>query len=73
MEFTAIKDEVAEFLTKPERKKSKNTQNIFRDGCYLLFDEYLHEQLSALYPKLCGEIGQSFDESLRGGSIIVNY
>ena len=26
MEFTAIKDEVAEFLTKTERRKSKNTQ-----------------------------------------------
>ena len=38
----AIKDEVAEFLTKTERKKSKNTQNILLDGCYLLFEEYLH-------------------------------
>ena len=42
MEFTAIKDEVAEFLTKTERRKSKNTQNILLDGCYLLFEEYLH-------------------------------
>ena len=42
MEFTAIKDEVDEFLTKTERRKSKNTQNILLDGCYLLFEEYLH-------------------------------
>ena len=42
MEFTAINDEVAEFLTTTERRKSKNTQNILLDGCYLLFEEYLH-------------------------------
>ena len=42
MEFTAIKDEVDEFLTKTERRKSKNTQNVLLDGCYLLFEEYLH-------------------------------
>ena len=41
MEFTAIKDEVAEFLTKTERRKSKNTQNILLNECYLLFEEYL--------------------------------
>ena len=74
MEFTAIKDEVDEFLTKTERRKSKNTRNILLDGCYLLFEEYLHgKKTSVLYPKLCREIGQSFEESLPGGSIIVNY
>ena len=31
-------DEMAVFLTKTERKESKNTQNILDvDGCYLLF------------------------------------
>ena len=74
MEFTAIKDEVAEFLTKTERRKSKNTQNILLDGCYLLFEELsARKKTSVLYPKLCREIGQSFEESLPGGSIIVNY
>ena len=73
MEFRAIKDEVAEFLSKSERGKSKNTQNILLDGWYLLFEEYLHGKNICLYPKLCREIGQSFEESLRGGTIIVNY
>ena len=73
MEFMAIKDEVAEFLTKTERSKSKNTQNILLDGYYLLFEEYLHGKKHVLYPKPCREISQSFEESLRGGIIIVNY
>ena len=32
-------DEIAEFLTKTERKESKNTQNILLDEFYLLFEE----------------------------------
>ena len=55
MEFTAIKDEVAEFLTKTERRKSKNTQNILLDGCYLLFEEYLHGQKHLFYILNCAE------------------
>ena len=34
----------AEFLTKTERKESKNTQNLLLDRCYLLFEEYLQER-----------------------------
>ena len=49
----AIKDEVAEFLTKTERRKSKNTQNILLDGYYLLFEEYLHGKKHVLYPTPC--------------------
>ena len=55
MEFTAIKDEVAEFLTKTERRKSKNTQNILLDGCYLLFEEYLHGKKHRFYILNCAE------------------
>ena len=55
MEFTAIKDEVAEFLTKTERRKSKNTQNILLDGCYLLFEEYLHGRKHRFYILHCAE------------------
>ena len=36
-----MEDEIAEFLTKTERKKTQNTQNILLDGCYLLFEGYL--------------------------------
>ena len=39
MSFTATA--IAEFLTKVERKKCENTQNISLDECYLLFEEYL--------------------------------
>ena len=55
MEFTAIKDEVGEFLTKTERRKSKNTQNILLDGCYLLFEEYLHGKKRLFYILNCAE------------------
>ena len=55
MEFMAIKDEVAEFLTKTERRKSKNKQNILLDGCYLLFEEYLHGKKHLFYILNCAE------------------
>ena len=55
MEFTAINDEVAEFLTTTERRKSKNTQNILLDGCYLLFEEYLHGKKHLFYILNCAE------------------
>ena len=45
MAFTWLsEDEIAEFLTKTERKKSLNTQNILLNACYLLYEEYLHEK-----------------------------
>ena len=48
MAFTLLcENEVAEFLTKTERKESKNTQNILLDGCYPLFEGYLQEQKAA--------------------------
>ena len=55
MEFTAINDEVAEFLTTTERRKSKNTQDILLDGCYLLFEEYLHGKKHRFYILNCAE------------------
>ena len=55
MEFTAINDEVAEFLTTTERRKSKNTLNILLDGSYLLFEEYLHGKKHLFYILNCAE------------------
>ena len=51
MAFTKFEDEIAELLTKTERKKWKNTQNILLDACYLLL--YLHPETmprSRLWP-----------------------
>ena len=58
------------FLTKSERKKYKNTFNISFDEIYLLFEEYLQGETSVLKP--CREIGQRFEKSLRGGSLVQN-
>ena len=44
MAFQQSENEIAEFLTKTERKESKNTQNILLDGWYRLFEEYLREK-----------------------------
>ena len=55
MEFTAVKDEVAEFLTKTERRKSKNTQNILLNESYLLFEEYLLGKKHLFYILNCAE------------------
>ena len=62
-----FEDGIAELLTYTEWKKCKNTQNILLDGFYLLFEEYLQDKTSVYILKLCGEIGQSFEESLWGG------
>ena len=56
-------DEKAEFFTKTERKKCKNTQNILLDGCYLLFEQYLLENTSVDILNPYREIGQSLEES----------
>ena len=58
------------FLTRPERKKYKTTLNISFDEIYLLFEEYLQGETSVLKP--CREIGQRFEKSLRGGSLVQN-
>ena len=58
------------FLTKSERKKYKNTFNISFDEIYLLFEEYLQGETSVLKP--CREIGQRFEKSLQGGSLVQN-
>ena len=58
------------FLTRPERKKYKNTLNISFDEIYLLFEEYLQGETSVLKP--CREIGQRFEKSLQGGSLVQN-
>ena len=39
----------AEFFTKTERKKCKNTPNILLEGCYLYFEEYLQGKKISLY------------------------
>ena len=40
------------------------------DG-YLLFVKYLHEKKKCLYQKTCRKIGKSFEESLRGASLLI--
>ena len=63
-----------EFLTETERKENKNTQNILRDICYLLFEEYPQERPCVYILKLCRKIGQSLEEiSLRGGKLVNNF
>ena len=49
MAITVIRRRIAEFLTKIERKKCNNTQNMVIDGCYLLFEEYLQEKKNDLF------------------------
>ena len=58
------------FLTKSERKKYKNTFNISFDEIYLLFEEYLQGETSVWKP--CREIGQRFEKTLQGGSLVQN-
>ena len=41
-------------------------QNILLNGFYLLFEEYLQDETSVYILKACQEIGQSFEESLKG-------
>ena len=55
-----------------EWKESKNTQDISFDGCYLLFEEYLQEKNMCLYAETLPKIGQSLEESLRGGKLVKN-
>ena len=55
---------------KSERKKYKNTLNISFDEIYLLFEEYLQGETSVLKP--CREIGQRFEKTLQGGSLVQN-
>ena len=74
MAITVIRRRIAEFLTKIERKKCNNTQNIVIDGCYLLFEEYLQEKKGSIYIlNPCREIGLSFEKSLRGGKLVKNF
>ena len=61
-----FEDEIAELLTKTEWEKCKNMQNILLNGFYLLFEEYLQDETSVYILKACQEIGQSFEESLKG-------
>ena len=71
MAFTATsKDKKTYFLTNSERKKYKNTLNISFDGIYVLFEEHLQGETSVLKP--CREIGQRFEKSLQGGSLVQN-
>ena len=73
MAFTAIRRrKQAEFLTKTDRTKYRNTQNILLDVCYPLFEEYVQEKTSVYLLKPFCEIDQSFKEGLRGGKLIKN-
>ena len=45
---SGLSEEIAEFLTKTERKKFKNAQNVLLDGYYLLLKEYLREKKISL-------------------------
>ena len=46
------------------------TQSILLDGCCLPFEEILHEKMTSVYIlKPCQEMGQSLEESLRGGKL----
>ena len=60
-------NEMVEFLTKTERKKCKNMQNISD-----VIEDYLQEETSVYILKPCREIGQSFKEILRGGKLVKN-
>ena len=68
-----FEDEIAEPLTWAEWKKCKNMQNTFLDWFYLLFVEYLRDITSVCILKPCREIGQSFEEGLRGGKRVKNW
>ena len=48
-------NEIAEFLTKTERKESKNTQNILLDWNYLPVEEYLQEKKPMFISWNCAE------------------
>ena len=61
------KDEIAEFLTKAERKTCKNTKEVSHDGCFFTF--WAVSATSVYILKQCRPMGQSFEESLRGGMI----
>ena len=67
--FSLSEDKIAEFLTKTERKKGKNAQNILFDGCYLRFEEHLREKkktkTSVYILKPCREIGQIVCEEVK--------
>ena len=45
-------------------------QNMLRDGCYLRFYDNLREKNCLYNLKLCRKIGQSLEESLRGGKVV---
>lgn len=77
MAFTAIRRRNrAGFLTKIERRKCKKSeyQNLLLNGCYLLFEEYqekkTRKKTSVYILKPYREIGQSLEESLRGGKLV---
>ena len=51
----------------------KNTQNILLDGFYLLFQETLRQKKKTVFLtwlKLCPQIGQGFEEKVRGGNFV---
>lgn len=67
------KDEIAKFSLKLNGKKCKNTQIMLLYGIiYILFEKHLREKHISVYiMKPCGEMGQYFEESLRGGKLVL--
>ena len=65
--------EIAKFSLKLNEKKCKNTQIMLLYGIiYILFEKHLWEKQVGVYiMKSCGEIGQCFEESLRGGKLVL--
>ena len=67
------KDKIAEFLTKTERTKDKNTQNMFLDECNPLFEESLQKKdnVCLLFPEsVQRNRPKFFEESLTVGMLV---
>ena len=60
-----------DFLTKTERKKCKNMQNILLDVCYSL-RRICNKKSSIYILKQCRDSGQCFKESLQEGNVVKN-
>ena len=75
MVFTAFafEDEIAEVFTKTEWKKCKQ-EYVLLDGRYLLFEGNLQDKTLFIFWKRAEkiEIGQSFEESIRGSRHVEN-
>ena len=74
MLFMAIWGRNNLIFTKTERKEMQEYANhvALYGIIYILFEKHLREkQVSVYIMKPCGEIGQGFEESLRGGKLVL--